>query len=103
MAYVIIATWTARSGSESKVASILRDLSAASRLEPGCRFYQAQASLETPGVFVVYEIYNDLAAAEAHTASDHFQALVVEQAAPLLKSRERRVFETLEGPQGFER
>jgi quinol monooxygenase YgiN len=95
MAYVIIATWKAKPGSEETVAATLRRLAAASRLEPGCRFYQPQESLETPGVFVVYEIYDDQAAAEAHTASDHFRQLVLEQAAPLLESRERHVLETL--------
>jgi len=97
MPYVIIATWRAKPGSESTVAATLDELAAASRLEPGCRFYQAQESLETPGVFVVYEIYDDQAAAEVHTASDHFRRLVLEQAVPLLESRERQVLETLPG------
>ena len=95
MAYVVIATWTARPGAESAIGEILQDLTEASRLEPGCRFYQAQESLETPGVFVVYEIYDDIAAAETHTKSDHFQRHVVARAAPLLDARERRTFETV--------
>jgi quinol monooxygenase YgiN len=95
MPYVIIATWRAKPGSEDIVAATLHELTAASRLEPGCRFYQAQESLDTPGVFVVYEIYDDQAAAEAHTASDHFRRLVLEDAVPLLESRERQVLETL--------
>jgi len=96
MAYVIIATWKSRPGDETLVAEILRDMSAASRLETGCRFYQAQESLDTPGVFVVYEIYDDLAAAEAHTQSEHFRKHVSDRAAPLLESRERHIFETIE-------
>jgi quinol monooxygenase YgiN len=95
MSHVIIATWTARPGSEATIAGILRDLTEASRREPGCRFYQAQESLETPGVFVVYEIYDDVTSAEEHTRSDHFRKYVVERAAALLQSRERRTFETL--------
>ena len=100
MAFVIIATWKARSGSEPIVADILRELTDASRLETGCRFYQAQESLETPGMFVVYEIYDDIAAAEEHTRSDHFRKHVVEQASDLLESRERRTFETIDSPEG---
>ena len=96
MAYVIIATWTARPGSEAIVADVLRDLTAASLGEPGCRFYQAQESLETPGVFVVYETYDDIAAAEEHTRSDHFRTYVVERAADLLERRERRTFITID-------
>jgi quinol monooxygenase YgiN len=99
MAHVIIATWKARLGNEAEIAGILKDLSVASRLEPGCRFYQAQESLETPGVFVVYEIYDDSAAADAHTQSDHFRTCVSERAAFLLESRERRIFETVGSPQ----
>ena len=100
MPYVIIATWKARPGTESTVADILTELTDASRLEAGCRFYQAQESLETPGVFVIYEIYDDIAAAEEHTRSDHFRSLVLEQAPDLLESRERRTFKTLDGPTG---
>lgn len=95
MPYVIIATWRVRPGSEDAVAAILRKLTVATRLEPGCRFYQAQASVEFPDVYVVYEIYDDKAAAEAHTASNHFRELVLEQAVPLLESRERQLLETL--------
>ena len=98
MPYVIIATWKARSGSESAITDILRGLTEASRREPGCRFYQAQESHETPGAFVVYEIYDDAAAAEEHTRSDHFRNYVVEQAAVLLETRERRTFETIDTP-----
>ena len=97
MAYVIIATWKARPGSEPIVADILRQLTECSRLEAGCRFYQAQESLDTPGLYVVYEIYDDIAAAEEHTRSDHFRRLVLEQASNLLESRERRTFETIDG------
>jgi quinol monooxygenase YgiN len=78
------------------VTDVLRELTEASRLEPGCSFYQAQESLETPGVFVVYEVYDDVAAADEHTQSEHFRSLVLGRAVELLETRERRVFETID-------
>ena len=95
MAYVIIATWHARPGREQDVAETIAELTEASRSEPGCRFYQGQVSTETPGQFVIYEIYGDEAAAQIHSSSDHFRRLVLERAPELLASRQRQTFETL--------
>ena len=54
-------------------------------------------------MFVVYEIYDNLAAAEVHTRSDHFRECVIGQAADLLETRERRTFETIENLDGADR
>ena len=93
---VIAATWKAKTGCEGEVADVVRDLTRASRLEPGCRFYQAQTSTDEPGTFLIYEIYDDKLAAEAHTGSDHFRRCVLERAAPLLETRHRHTYETID-------
>ena len=61
----------------------------------GCRFYQPCQDPESPGTFLIFEIYDDQAAYEAHGASEHFQQIGAGEAFPLLENRERSFFETL--------
>ena len=96
MAVVLKATWTANEGSEEIVLDALEKLSPLSREEPGCRFYQAYRDPAEPRVFHIFEIYDDEAAVEAHGASEHFQAFALGQAIPVLESRQREFFETID-------
>lgn len=45
---------------------------AASRREPGCRGFEIHAGLGAPDEFVLWELYDDEAALQAHHASPHF-------------------------------
>ena len=96
MAVVLKATWTANEGSEEIVLDALEKLSPLSREESGCRFYQAYRDPAEPRVFHLFEIYDDEAAVEAHGASDHFRAYALGQAIPVLESRQRAFFETID-------
>ena len=42
------------------------------RLEPGCRRFEIQQVLERPAEFVLWEVYDDQAALEAHYQTAHF-------------------------------
>ena len=96
MSYVLIARWTAAPGNEERVEQALRALARTTRAEAGCRTYQPARSVDDPRVFVIYEEYDDEAALEAHTASAHFRRHALEQGVPLLESRERTFFRTLD-------
>jgi len=96
MGYVLIARWTAAPGNEERVERALLALAAATRNEPGCRIYRPTRNVDDPRVFVIYEEYDDEAALEAHTASDHFRRYVLDEGIPLLESRERTFFRTLD-------
>ena len=96
MAIVLQATWTVKAGNEAAVLDVLRKLAPLSRAEPGCRLYQAYHDPDAPGVFHLFEIYDDEEALAAHGSSEHFRRLVVGEAVPLLENRERRYFETIE-------
>ena len=95
MAFVLTAKWTAKVGEEERVRDVLERLAGPSREEPGCRFYQPCQDTEDPRVFLIFEIYDDAAAFEAHGASEHFQQIAVGEAFALLESRERAFYETL--------
>lgn len=70
-----------------KVAEILRDLSAASRQEPGCINYLAHFVEDDPSFVVIYECYQDNAALEAHRASEHFKKYAVGGLYQLMRER----------------
>lgn len=96
MAVVLKATWTASEGSEDVVLDALTKLSPLSRQEPGCRFYQAYRDPAEPCVFHIFEIYDDEDAVAAHGASKHFEEYALGQAIPVLESRQRELYETID-------
>jgi quinol monooxygenase YgiN len=95
MAYVVSATWTAQPGQEAVVLDAIEKLTPPSREEPGNRFYQAYQDPGEPGIFRLFEIYEDEEAYAAHGASVHFQQYALEQAIPVLTDRERAFFQTI--------
>jgi quinol monooxygenase YgiN len=95
MALVLAAKVTATEGEEERVAELLPQLAAASREEPGCRHYQPCRDPEDPRSFLIFEVYDDKAAFEAHGASEHFQSIAIGQMFPLLEGRERTFYQTI--------
>ena len=95
MAYVVSATWTAQPGQEDVVRDAIDKLAPPSREEAGNRFYQAYQDPAEPGIFRLFEIYADEEAYAAHGASDHFKQYALEQAIPVLATRERAFFQTI--------
>jgi len=53
--------------------AITADFTAATRAEPGCKWFEWSRSLEDPTEYVLVEAFED-AAAEALVTSDHFRA-----------------------------
>jgi quinol monooxygenase YgiN len=96
MALVLSATWIAKPGEEQTVLEALRNLSPASREEPGNLYYQAYQDPEEPRVFRIFEIYQDQDAVTAHTQYEHFQTWAAGQAIPALEERRREFFQTLD-------
>ena len=84
---VMLVRAVVRESSEAECARICREVTEASRKEPGCAFYAVHQSRETPQEFVFYEQYRDRAALEEHRASTHFLRYR-EQIAPYVESRE---------------
>ncbi|HEY8318336.1 MAG TPA: putative quinol monooxygenase [Amnibacterium sp.] len=96
MAFVCSATWVAKEGSVDVVRDALLQLTAASRQEPGNRFYQPYQDPQEPTVFRIFEVYDDEDAFRTHGASDHFRRWALETAIPQLESRERALSVTLD-------
>ena len=58
-----------------EIAATLRELTAASRQEPGCVTYVPHTVESDPDTVLIYEQYRNAEALEAHRASAHFQRL----------------------------
>lgn len=67
----LIANFTARPGQADQVADLLADLALKVRAEVGNVVFDCYRRLENPDGFVVYEIYRDKAAFEAHISADY--------------------------------
>jgi quinol monooxygenase YgiN len=78
------------------VLEAIRSMIEPSRAEPGCRFYQPSRDPEDSRVFFFYEIYDDEDAYVGHGESEHFRRYGLGEAIPLLESRERRFYVTVD-------
>ena len=61
------------------------------RKEPGCKQFDVLVDPKDSAKVMLYEVYNDEQAFEAHQQTAHFKKYVAE-AVPLLASRERQVW-----------
>ena len=66
---VLIAELTAREGCESEVSSVLTDYAVHVRAEPGNETFECYQTEDAPQRYVVYEIYSDEDAFQAHLAA----------------------------------
>ncbi|GAA1679773.1 putative quinol monooxygenase [Microbacterium lacus] len=96
MSFTVVATWRAKPGEEGHIREVLSAMTTLSRAETGCIHYQAHVSATDPAEFMLYEQYVDSRAYDAHKSSDHFQAIVVNDALDHLTERTVRTFETID-------
>lgn len=94
--HVIAATWRVREGNGERIVEIIGEMARLTRQEPGCLLYQPHRSPDDPLLFFLYEQYTDEAAARTHSESEYFQHWVLGEALPLLKSRERAIYQTID-------
>ena len=75
MPLTVVATITAKPGSESAVRDALADLARATReQEEGCLAYDLHVSTADPAVFVTIESWREQADLDAHMSTPHLQA-----------------------------
>jgi quinol monooxygenase YgiN len=96
MSYLVTARWTARDGEGERVLAAIRQMIEPSRAEPGCLFDQPSRDPDDQSVFFFCEIYEDESAWRAHGHSEHFKRHGLDEAIPLLLSRERQLFVTVD-------
>jgi quinol monooxygenase YgiN len=72
-----------------KIVEILRELTLASRQEPGCLTYVPHTLEGDPDVVLIYEQYRDQQALAAHRASEHFRRYAIGGLYQLMRERAR--------------
>ena len=72
---VLAVTWLAKEGKEEKTIQLFRELSEASRKEPGCVMFFAHRGVENSRQFFIYEKYRDQSALDAHRAAPYFKKI----------------------------
>ncbi len=74
-----------------KAEAIFRELRDASRAEAGVVAFEVGRSPEKPEIFALWEVYRDRTALDFHTATDHYQRLVINGVRRLAKERSGEV------------
>lgn len=69
----VAVTYVIKSGCEQEAVAWFHKLTEATRLEPGCLFYQAHRSITDPRRFFLYEQYVDREALDEHRSAPHFE------------------------------
>jgi quinol monooxygenase YgiN len=70
----VIATFIPKSGQDKGVEQVLRGMVAPTRKEPGCDRYDLYCTKDSPPSYVLFEIYKDQAALEAHRGTEHYKS-----------------------------
>jgi quinol monooxygenase YgiN len=96
MAYVVIATWTAKPDEVDAVAAGLTRITPLAQGEPGNLQYTVHRDPADPAVFVIYEQYADEAAFQAHVDAPHFKEIALGDLIPRLAARERQFLVTVD-------
>jgi quinol monooxygenase YgiN len=94
--YVVVARYHTKQGAEEEVLSILRQMIPLSRAETGNRAYIVNQSVENPQNILLYEQYVDEDAFNFHAGRPEFAELVKGRIWPLLESRAREIYRTVE-------
>ena len=87
MSYVVAATYVANPESVDELKAHLRAMVEPTNAEEGCQEYRVVNSNEDHLTFLLFEVYRDEEAFQAHASSDHFDAHIRNGAWGLLESR----------------
>ncbi len=79
-----------------RFTTLVQENAAAARAEPGCRQFDIVADPKDATRLMLYEVYDDERAFEAHQAGPDFKRYL-EVAVPLLEARERTVWTRIAG------
>jgi len=81
--------WEASEGNAEVAADIIARFAPEARKESGLELLMVNRCTDNPSQFLFYEVFRDKAAFAAHQETPHFKRLILQEALPLLKKRER--------------
>jgi autoinducer 2-degrading protein len=90
---VLTARYTIQPGQLEKVLGYLREMAVRVKAaEPACKMYRVHKPVDTEDM-LLYEVYVDEEALEAHKHTPQFKEIIEGKVVPLLIKREREVFD----------
>jgi quinol monooxygenase YgiN len=89
--FVIVVNIRIKPDQVARFTPMVLENARAARKEPGCRQFEVLVDTKDKAKVMLFEVYDDEAAFEAHQQTPHFKKYLAE-AVPLLASRERHVF-----------
>jgi quinol monooxygenase YgiN len=81
--------WEVREGEVEAAAEIIARFIPEARKEPGLELLMVNQWVSNRRQFLFYEVFKNAAAFEAHPQTPHFKSLILEDALPRLRKRER--------------
>jgi quinol monooxygenase YgiN len=90
MSFVLLVDIRIKPENVERFMKELGDNARAARQEPGCRQFEVLADPKDRTQVVLFEVYDDEKAFEAHQATPHFKKYLAD-AVPLLAARARRI------------
>lgn len=90
MSFVLLVNIRIKPESVERFMKGIGENARAARKEPGCRQFEVLVDAKDKTRVVLFEVYDDEKAFEAHQATPHFKKYLAD-AVPLLASRERQV------------
>ena len=91
MSFVLVVNIRIKPESVEAFMPRLKENASAARKEPGCRQFEVLVDPKDKTKIMLFEVYDNEKAFEAHQATPHFKKYLAE-AVPMLASRERQVF-----------
>ena len=91
MAFVLVVNIRIKPENVDRWMPMAMENARAARKEPGCRQFEVLVDPKDKAKVMLFEIYDDEKAFEAHQQTPHFKKYLAE-AVPLLASRERQVW-----------
>jgi (4S)-4-hydroxy-5-phosphonooxypentane-2,3-dione isomerase len=91
MAFVLVVNIRIKPENVERWLPMAMENARAARKEPGCRQFEVLVDPKDKARVMLFEVYDDEKAFEAHQQTPHFKKYLAE-AVPLLASRERQVF-----------
>lgn len=87
MSYAVVATYLSKPDQVEALRGHLKEMVGPTNAEEGCELYRVINSNEDPATFVLFELYRDEEAFQAHASSDHFEKHIRNGAWDCLESR----------------
>ena len=86
---IVTGTFEIAAKDREDAMGLLREMSRASQAEEGCLVYAFYEDIAQPGVYRIYEEWQDQAAIEAHFASSHMA--VFQESISQMEARNRNI------------